>query len=1416
MASLKIDNFLKPFRGKGDDFDTFWKKFQVVCSLQKIATPKGRMEIFPLFLEGDAFHLFSQLSGADQEDESKVKGTFETAYVVTPSEAYRKFKHRQLRLDEPVDTYVSDLKRLLALSGHVLTGDKDPVLLEQLVCGLPAEYARQVRLAYADAEMTVSGCLGKVRALRSTESSSKQPNDAVGAASQRDTPRSVLCYNCNEVGHVKRHCPRSKPHSSQHSGSGGGQRHNNSSSSNSSARRSSVICFFCDQSGHVKKDCPARKQWLESTRASSAAASDAATTNITSDKCLCVANLQRPGLPKVFVFVSEPGGLECRVRSVIDTGSTRTLVTSSVAEQLHLPVAPHVGQPIVALDGVPLQVLGVATAQFQRHDSTVVIPSVSIDVLVVPELSVVATGVLIGSDMIGKCGGLQLRYDNDKSLCGVVLGPNHDTCAAASDALPLRHVTVTTDGDDVFLKSDDGMVHWDASQGCWVLHWTWKDGQPPTHPVGPGIGEYSRAHLSPTEEAQFSDEIQRWINDGWLVPHDESVHGAPACVLPWLAVSQPHKSSTPVRPCLDYRRLNDAIVSSPGLDAPACAETLRAWRAESPDDHVLLDLRKAYLQVRVHPDLLRYQVVLWQGKSYVMTRMGFGLNVAPKFMDMIVRWTTHPFRGVDNYIDDLRVPAALSERVAARLAQYGLISKPEEAMSTSRVLGLQLSIPLDDGQVMWRRRDGVQTTFDEPLTKRRIFQWCGRLTSHYPVAGWLRPACSMVKRLAGLEKVAWDEAVSDDLLQICRDLQSQFDHGDPVRGVWRADVTAPVVVWCDASDLALAAAVEIDGAIVEDGTWMRAVGESRHINIAELDAALKGLKLAVAWKATDVVLKTDSKTVAAWLDQVFQNVQRIKTKGLNDVLIQRRLQVVADLIDSANLHARVEWVPSAENRADALTRVPGTWTAYAKTLIDRAATSNGSSDKRRNECVAAMSSITLPPVVPLAEIATAQAEDSTVRAVITSLQNDSQLPSEFKAVRSQLVVCDGVLFRSVKLPIDGVVTVPVVPSALVSRVVSSAHDMSGHASWEKMYHMLRACCFFPNLAAACQSFVSQCATCCAANPRRGPTAAASRPSISGRPWGEVVLDVLELGPDHGSEYHCVLVCIDTFTKWVEVTPLRHHDAQSVASAFVHMCLLWGTPDCVRTDNGTEFCNAIVSSVFQVMGVTVLTGAVRHPQSQGSAERMNQTLLQLIRKLLNSSGSSWLADLDMLLHHYRYRPHSALGISPFQAMVGWQPTQLLVASDPPIFTASQWADQLAVRSARTRDFLEEALSRADFVEDPQLCPYAAGDQVMLLRPERHQKRQSAFEDGWTVKSVISHSTVIISMPQRRDKTVNIDLLKLSPAGPVVDLPVPDVPPAFPEDSVDPDDSYVSVEWLAPSPVSPYGLRNRAALRAPDRF
>ena len=109
-----------------------------------------------------------------------------------------------------------------------------------------------------------------------------------------------------------------------------------------------------------------------------------------------------------------------------------------------------------------------------------------------------------------------------------------------------------------------------------------------------------------------------WISNVWLLEDNPEVHGQPACVLPLMAAVQEHQASTPVRPVLEYRNLSQLLRCNPGAESPVCEDTLRRWRQKDGTDYDILDVSKAYLQVRVAPHLLRYQTVVWQGKVYVM------------------------------------------------------------------------------------------------------------------------------------------------------------------------------------------------------------------------------------------------------------------------------------------------------------------------------------------------------------------------------------------------------------------------------------------------------------------------------------------------------------------------------------------------------------------------------------------------------------------------------------------------------------------------------------------------------------------------------------------------------------------------------------------------------------------------------
>ena len=488
---------------------------------------------------------------------------------------------------------------------------------------------------------------------------------------------------------------------------------------------------------------------------------------------------------------------------------------------------------------------------------------------------------------------------------------------AAGGKVVAEEVSKGLPGKEVVVEGEDFTARFDGSR--WVVGWKWEADPPCLNNRCAGY------HVSPDDRPAFETEVETWIEEGILMPHDPVRHGEVKALIPLMAVVQENKGK--VRPVLDYRELNKHVKSVPSADVDVCGEKLREWRKRG-EDVEMLDLRKAYLQLHVRDELHCYQAVRFRGCVYVLTRLGFGLTSAPKIMTKVlgkVLSLREDVRlGTGSYIDDIMVDTSVvsSETVRQHLQEFGLVCKEPVPLSQARVLGLKVYSGGDGKPLRWRR-DNTLPERGTQLTKRQVFSICGQLVGHYPVCRWLRVHCSYLKRLACSGR--WDDEVSSEVVSLLGETCARVEAEDPVSGRWAVPRATSGRVWCDASSLAMGACLEVGGHVVEDASWLRKESDGAHINLAELEALLKGLNIGIMWGLTTMELVTDSATVFGWVSSVIQNSKRPKVSGLGEMLVRRRLAMVAELVEAYKLSLSVTLVQSAKNKADELTRVPKRW-----------------------------------------------------------------------------------------------------------------------------------------------------------------------------------------------------------------------------------------------------------------------------------------------------------------------------------------------------------------------------------------------------------------------------------------------------------------------------------------------------------
>ena len=598
--------------------------------------------------------------------------------------------------------------------------------------------------------------------------------------------------------------------------------------------------------------------------------------------------------------------------ALIDTGCTRSIVHCSVCR----PWERHPVNVITA-SGHNLRCAGVA-------DISVQVPglnAVTVSALVTEEKPLGFLMVL-GMDGVQALGGVSVRSPTEVLFCG-----ERDVCAG------LREKTDSGTSPDMMrqlsVDKEDFRAWFDKRQRCWVVSWKWSEDKAPDV-LRNSVAQYRVSH---DVKAAYEEEVALWIRNGWLQPYDEQELGPPKGLIPMMAVVQQNKQK--VRPVLDFREMN-GHVDTHTAEVDVCIEKLREWR-KMGQDVALLDLKKAYLQIRVEKKLWPYQTVIVGGVRYCLTRLGFGLNLAPCVMkavlDTVISQDPDVKRAVSTYIDDLRVDETVlsAEKVTEHLKRFGLECKQAVRLKDGgRALGLRVTA--GRGSLSWRRDNDIGGV-EAPLTKRKIFALCGSLTGHLPVCGWLRPATSYLKRRASQLEVDWDDPIGDTGLQeMIEELLNKVAADDPAKGRWNV-AGSDVTVWTDASSLALGVAIELDGEVMEDGCWLRK-DDGIHKNVAELDAAIKGVNLAISWGAKKLCLMTDSRTVYHWISNALSGKMRLKTKAASEMLIRRRLSTLQMLTEEYELDLSVRCVASAANRSDTLTRVPQKWLAVKSVAAD--------------------------------------------------------------------------------------------------------------------------------------------------------------------------------------------------------------------------------------------------------------------------------------------------------------------------------------------------------------------------------------------------------------------------------------------------------------------------------------------------
>ncbi|KAL0882020.1 hypothetical protein ABMA27_001769 [Loxostege sticticalis] len=281
-------------------------------------------------------------------------------------------------------------------------------------------------------------------------------------------------------------------------------------------------------------------------------------------------------------------------------------------------------------------------------------------------------------------------------------------------------------------------------------------------------------------------------------------------------------------------------------------------------------------------------------------------------------------------------------------------------------------------------------------------------------------------------------------------------------------------------------------------------------------------------------------------------------------------------------------------------------------------------------------------------ISTVQLADDEINSIKNILENPES--EKILDIINNYCLKNGRVYRKVHNELRWVV-----PKSVRWQVLKMNHDDVGHFGFEKTLSRIKESYWFPKLRRFVKKYVSACLECAYHKAQGGPRTGELHPI----PKIEIPFHTIHadhLGPfvrsKRGNSY--LLVIIDGFTKFINITPVRNTKATTTIRVFREHISYFGTPTRLITDQGSCFTSHVFKKFIKTTGIKHILNAVASPRANGQVERFNRTILDaLSTKSHSKDDRTWddyVPDIQIGLNT---TVHNTTKKSPSELLFGYK-------------------------------------------------------------------------------------------------------------------------------------------------------------------
>lgn len=706
--------------------------------------------------------------------------------------------------------------------------------------------------------------------------------------------------------------------------------------------------------------------------------------------------------------------------------------------------------------------------------------------------------------------------------------------------------------------------------------------------------------MSDTNRVEAEAQLQKLLDLGIIVESDCTRYSQ----IHMVDKKDEHgnKGTGKKRLTIDYRGIN-AITESLGWPLQRIDDILDRVSYGNPTIFGKLDMTNGYFQAPLDKESRKYTAFRAPSGTYEFTRVAMGLKGAGSYFQrqmasVVLRGLLQ--HGVEVYIDDIIIHArseeefaSLTRKVFERLERYNIIVHPDKChlgLSKVEILGHTIDA---NGKTFSDEKCKMVADFVKPVFQQQLKSFLGLVnffrSSLKGLATLVHPLNNLLTAYSPRKVLIWNEEASEAFDKVRTMMRDLPKRFFLTEGL-------EIVVETDASDYGIGAVMyqlrpEADGTVTK-------------LPIEFISKALTPTQYR--WNTTEKECYAIVFALKKWekilIDKPFtlwsdhENLSYINDSGSSKVLRWKMFLLEFDFI--------IKYIKGEENLvADCLSR-----------------------------CVE-MHDELLSPISAIA--ATKSWENS----------KDALLKKEI-VLAAVMALTD---FNDHREAI----------SQELREAFDTVHnDVAGHkminATMEKLKKAkLKVSERWSIVKAKFSQLIAECKTCQVLNRKR--IEANTLPFVinSTLPMQKLCIDTIGPLPVDEKGFKHILVIVDSFSRWVELYPMKSTEAKESAGHLLDFFMRFQVPNHIVTDNGPEFMNSIIDQLYELSGITRLKTIPYSSQENGLVERLNREVNRHAEAFCvkGDNKKRWSNYLPFIRRIINGSTHSALGTSPASIIYG---------------------------------------------------------------------------------------------------------------------------------------------------------------------